>query len=97
MSPGSQRTWPLYTRGHRPVWLCPSAHSTCWGQLWGPHCLQVLVPALSGVGVAQNPHPLGGGDLFYGLSLRINGFYWPLGSNGFHSDLAQEIRPLGAG
>lgn len=36
-------------------------------------------------------------DLFYELSLHIDGFYWLAGSSGFHSDLAQEIRPLGTG
>lgn len=39
--------------------------------------------------------PSGEGDLFYGLSLCIDGFYWPMGSSSFHKDLAQEIRPPG--
>lgn len=39
----------------------------------------------------------GAGDLLYCLSLRINGFYWLLGSSGSQSDLAQEIRPAGQG
>ena len=38
-----------------------------------------------------------GVDLLYCLSLRIDGFYWPLGSSGSQSDLTQEIRPVGQG
>ena len=75
--------------------------STGWGQLQGPQST-TLLPGLGALGSEQGGEGRantlsGGGDLLYCLSLRINGFYWPLGSSGSQCDLAQEIRPAGQG
>lgn len=84
MSPGSQ--WEP---------CCPPTPSTGCGQ---SHLLAGPGPSPEWGGGDPEHVPSGEGDLFYGLSLCIDGFYWPMGSSGFHNDLAQEIRlPRGWG
>lgn len=50
-------------------------------------------PEWSGGGIEHIPSDEG--DLFYGLSLCIDGFYWPMGSSDFTMTLLRKSGPRG--